>query len=100
MYSSGQAALEEQLSTATLISRENTGAGFYTRFAVERASSAALTGERTRAGPETKIDGLGHGMGFILWLKEGYADCLEGYSYAESTTSIVLEAVGFEIRQR
>jgi hypothetical protein len=99
MHSSDRAALEAQLSTATFVSRENTGAGFYTRFAVERASSAALTGERSRAGPETKIEGLSHGMGFILWLKEGYADCLEGYSYAEPTTGIVLEAVGFEILQ-
>lgn len=97
MYSSDREALEAQLSTATLISRENTGAGFYTRFQVERGPSVAITGERLRAGPETKIDGLKHGMGFILWLKEGYADCLEGYSYAESTTGIVLNAAGFEI---
>jgi hypothetical protein len=100
MYSSDQAALEAQLSTATLLSRENTGAGFYTRFTVERANSGALTGERLRAGPETKIEGLRHGMGFILWLKEGYPDCLEGYSYAESTTGIIPEAVGFELLQR
>jgi hypothetical protein len=99
MHSADRAVLEAQLSTATFLSRENTGAGFYTRFVVERATSAALAGERSRAGPEIKIDGLRHGMGFILWLKEGYADCLEGYSYAEPTTSIVLEAVGFEILQ-
>lgn len=99
-YSSDRAALEAQLSTATLLSRENTGAGFYTRFAVERSSSAPIVGERSRAGPEAKIDGLHHGMGFILWLKEGYADCLEGYSYAESTTGIIPEAVGFEVLQR
>jgi hypothetical protein len=36
-------------------------------------------------------------MGFILWLKEGYVDCLEGYSYDESTVEIVFERVGFEI---
>jgi hypothetical protein len=52
---------------------------------------------RLRDGPATKIDGLERGMGFILWLKEGYADCLEGYSYAESTTAIILEETGFEI---
>jgi hypothetical protein len=96
MYSSDRAALEGQLSTATLLSRQNTGAGFYTRFVVEQSSSAAIAGERSRAGPETKIDGLHHGMGFILWLEEGYADCLEGYSYDDSTTDIVLETVGFE----
>lgn len=99
MYSADRAALEAQLSTAALLSRENTGAGFFTRFAVDRASSVAIGGMRLRDGPATKIDGLEHGMGFILWLKEGYADCLEGYSYAESTTGIVLEAAGFEILQ-
>jgi hypothetical protein len=97
MHPADQAALRAQLLTATLRSRENTGAGFYTRFAVERSSSAALAGERSRVGPETKIDGLQHGMGFILWLKEGYADCLEGYSYGESTGGITLEAINFEI---
>jgi hypothetical protein len=99
-HSADRAALEAQLSTATLLSRENTGAGFYTRFKVERGPSRAIKGERSRAGPGTKIDGLEHGMGFILWLKEGYADCLEGYSYAESTTGLALEAVGFEILEQ
>jgi hypothetical protein len=97
MHPADQAALRAQLLTATLRTRENTGAGFYTRFVVERRSSAALAGERSRVGPETKIDGLQHGMGFILWLKEGYADCLEGYSYGESTGGIALEAINFEI---
>src|SRR5258707_13641441 len=99
MYSSDQAALEAQLSTATLLSRENTGAGFYTRFAVEPASIAALTCERLRAGPETKIDGLRHAMGFIPWLKEGYAHCLEGNSCAESTKGLILGAVVFDVLQ-
>jgi hypothetical protein len=38
-------------------------------------------------------------MGFILWLNEGYADCLEGYCYEESTTKIAREQAGFEILQ-
>jgi hypothetical protein len=97
MHSANRAALEAQLSTATVISRENTGAGFYARFQVERSSGIAINGERSRAGPEARIDGLRHGMGFILWMKEGYVACLEGYSYAESTKGIVLEAVGFDI---
>ena len=61
MYSSDREILEAQLSTATLINRENSGTGFYTRFKVERSFSAATKGERLRAGPETKIDGLKHG---------------------------------------
>ena len=92
-----QAALEGQLSTAIVLNRENTGAGFYTRLLVERSGGIPIGGERTRRGPAARIDGLAHGMGFILWLKEGYADCLEGYCYDESTTSIALERAGFEI---
>jgi len=94
-----QAALESQLSTATVLSRENTGAGSYTRLAVEHSSRTPIGDERLRRGPTVRIDGLEHGMGFILWLKEGYADYLEGYSYEESTTSIALERAGFEILQ-
>ena len=90
-------ALEVQLSTATFLGRENTGAGFYTYFTVERNSKGLINGERLRGGPEAEIDGLQHGMGFILWLKEGYVDCLEGYSYGESTSGVVLEKVGFKI---
>ena len=43
--------------------------------------------------------GLERGMGFILWLKEGYVDCLEGYSYDESTTGIAFELAAFEVLQ-
>jgi hypothetical protein len=92
-----RAALETQLSTATLRSRENTGAGFYTYFSVQRDSTAAIGGKRLRDGPVARIDGLKHGMGFILWLEEGYASCLEGYSYEENTSDIELDDVGFDI---
>jgi len=97
MHPVDRAALEAQLSTAVILSRENTGAGFYTRFSVKRCSDTAIGGERLRRGPVAKIDGLEHGMGFILWLNEGYADCLEGYCYEETTTKIALEHAGFEI---
>ncbi len=29
-------------------------------------------------------------MGFMLWLDEGYADCLEGHTYDESTVGLNL----------
>jgi hypothetical protein len=96
-YPVDRAALESQLSAAIVLSRENTGAGFYTRLAIERSSGTPIGGDRLRRGPAVRIGGLEHGMGFILWLKEGYADCLEGYCYEESTTRIALEVVGFEI---
>lgn len=44
-----------------------------------------------------RVDGITHGMGFILWLSDGYAKCLEGYSFEESTTAIDFESVVFEL---
>jgi hypothetical protein len=92
-------ALETQLATATVIRRENTGAGFYTQMAVQRDSVASVGGERRRIGPAATVEGLERGMGFILWLKEGFADCLEGYCYSESTTGIDFDRVSFELTQ-
>jgi len=92
-------ALEAQLSTATVIQRENTGAGFYTQIAVQRDSVSSIGGERLRSGPMVTVEGLEHGMGFVLWLKDGLADCLEGYCYGESTTGIDFGQVSFELAQ-
>ena len=97
MHAVDRDALEAQLSSATVLSRENTGAGFFTRIDVGRSTLLLIGGERRRDGPEARIDGLEHGMGFILWLKEGYLDCLEGYSYADSTIGIDFEKIDFEI---
>lgn len=96
MYPSDRAALENQLSAAVIGRRQNTGAGFYTDFEVPSVQSA-LSGERMRTGPNAKIDGLEHGMGFILWLHCGYVTTLEGYSFGEDTSSIDFEAVGCQI---
>src|SRR5579864_4826081 len=71
MYPADSVALRAQLLTAVVRSRENSGAGFFTTFDVEHDSSVTVEGERLRNGPEAKIDGLQHGMGFILWLKQG-----------------------------
>ena len=92
-------ALETQLSTATVISRENTGAGFYTQIVVQRDSVVSVGGERLRRGPAATVEGLERGMGFVLWLKEGFADCLEGYCYDESTTGVEFDRVNFELSQ-
>jgi hypothetical protein len=92
-----RAAMEAQLATATLKTRENTGAGFFTYFDVQRIGITPVSGRRLRDGPNAKIKGLQHGMGFILWFKEGYAHCLEGYAYAESTTEVDWQSVSFEL---
>ena len=98
MHPSDKSALNAQLSTAVLGRRENTGCGFFTYFAVDQLSTPPIGGRRLRDGPSAQIEGVNYGFGFILWLKEGYADCLEGYNWGDGdTTGLDLEAANFEI---
>jgi hypothetical protein len=62
-----------------------------------QAHLAPLTGERMRHGGWAKIDGLENPVGFILWLKNGYVDCLEGFTTVDSTAGMDLAALTFEI---
>lgn len=96
MYPADRMALECQLTTATVRSRENSGAGFYTRFEVHQGP--AIQGDRMRHGPNARMGGSDHGMGFILWLQDGYAATLEGYTFGESTSAASpWDATHFEV---
>jgi hypothetical protein len=93
-------SIEAQLATAMVISRENTSAGFYTNFDVQRSPNVAIGDARERDlrhGPQAAIKGITYGMGFILWLNQGYLDCLEGYTYDDDTTALDLANLQFEI---
>ena len=92
-----RAILTAQVAAAKVRSRENTGVGFYTSFAVERSNLPPLAGERMRVGGWARVNGLENPMGFILWLKDGYVDCLEGFATADSTVSMDLAALIFEM---
>ena len=36
-------------------------------------------------------------MGFILWIKDGYADCLEGFTVDDSTVGLDLATMNFTL---
>jgi hypothetical protein len=99
-HSEDRKSIEAQLATARVIRRENTGAGFYTYFEVQPLPSVSIGEAREldlRHGPQATIKGINHGMGFVLWLKQGYLDCLEGYTYDDDTTALDLIHLQFEI---
>jgi hypothetical protein len=76
--------LNEQIDRATVRSRQYTGVGFYTVFDVaadaRRVESARWKIEDM---PQTHAEhpSLTAGAGFILWLKDGLINTLEGYTY-------------------
>ncbi|MEM7049912.1 MAG: hypothetical protein AAF604_09635 [Acidobacteriota bacterium] len=74
--------LRAQLKTLQVVSRKITGSGFFSKF--------EISPERRIDIPDIQfgdvianITGLAHGAGFLLYLREGQLDLLEGYSFEE-----------------
>jgi hypothetical protein len=76
--------LRNQTRNARLIKREYTGVGFYCTFEV-LPDSPLLEGkgnfEITDVNGETQ--GLEHGVGFVLFVRDGRLDTLEGFTFDE-----------------
>jgi hypothetical protein len=87
-----RAALRQQVSSASVAQRENTGAGFYTKLRI--TEGPRLEGAPSPLGDVgAKVDGLTHGMGFLLWLEDGMAETLEGYTYDDETAGLELASL-------
>ena len=90
--------LQRQLGRAKVTKRENTGGGFFTDIAVPegepRLKCSNVLGYATHA----RVEGLEHGLGFVLFIKDGNLNLLEGFAWGpESTASLDLRNLSFEI---
>jgi hypothetical protein len=79
------ATLREQLAHVDVTSREFTGVGFFTNLSLPAnapvrrdISSTAVTGVGAT------IPQLEHGAGFVLFVRDGIASMLEGYTYGDA----------------
>jgi len=75
--------LRDQLSAATITSREMTGAGFYTGFAVPDQIERVPRKNFDIGDVCAEINGLAHGAGFVLFVRNGMVSWLEGFTYGE-----------------
>jgi hypothetical protein len=75
--------LREQLKAALVIKREMTGMGFYTTFEVSADVPRAGDLSFKFGDVVASIPSLNHGAGFLLYVKLGILQMLEGYSYDE-----------------
>lgn len=76
--------LREQYRHAEVVSRDETGAGFYVHFSVASQATRLDPGKSLHFGDvKAEIEGLQYGAGFVLHVRHGAIDCLEGYSYDE-----------------
>ena len=76
--------LRKQYEGSKVERRECSGHGFYTYFSVSSAAPK-LDVKNLHFGDVTAvIDGVSEGVGFVLFIKDGKIDCLEGYTYGET----------------
>jgi hypothetical protein len=75
--------LTAQFAAATAIGRELTGVGFFVDFQVP--SGCHRLGDRHFVIGDVigELDGLQHGAGFLLFVRDGIIKMLEGFSYDE-----------------
>lgn len=82
--------LEQQISASQVLSRKNTGGGFFTALDVSAIPDAL--GQKTEPLGQNVyigVDGLEYGLGMILHFKDGKASLLEGYSVGGEDTSAI-----------
>jgi hypothetical protein len=76
--------LRDQLAASHVSAREFTGAGFFTTFSVP-SEIRRVQGKSSFSFGDVigEVEGLELGAGFVLHVKDGNIDYLEGYSYEE-----------------
>ena len=81
---SNLAILREQYKDASVIEREFTGVGFYSTFQTSpKSPRLEIKHSIQLCGVIGQIDELPHGVGFVLFIKGGVIDCLEGFTYGD-----------------
>lgn len=76
--------LREQLKHAQVAARKMTGVGFFTTFQVPSEVVRLASRSAIKFGDVSgKATNVKHGLGFLLYIKNGALDLLEGYTYDE-----------------
>jgi hypothetical protein len=85
-----RAVVEQQLTRSSVLSRENTGRGFFAELEVNAGANRLDQGVRPLGlNVYIGVFGLQYGLGMILHSKDGYANLLEGYSIGGEDTSAI-----------
>jgi hypothetical protein len=75
--------LRAQLDECRIKGRELTGVGFFTDIVVPQALAVPGLGSMHLNDAVVEIAGLEHGVGFVLFIRDGKLDVLEGFTYDE-----------------
>lgn len=81
--------LRQQLAQCVVAKREFTGFGFYTTLAIPEDLHRTAGLDVKFGDVVGKLSELSSGVGFLLYVKDGVLDMLEGYSYDEPWPSSI-----------
>ena len=97
-YPNSSNALRLLADTAVVADFENTGAGFFST--IDVANDAPRLGEKSPLdGAYANVEGIEHGMGFVVFLKDGRVSLIEGYCHGDvSTVGLDFSRVKFDLR--
>ncbi|MFZ0268727.1 hypothetical protein [Caulobacter sp.] len=88
-------ALVEQLKSAKVSARDFTGLGFYTEFSVDK-SLAPVTVTSSPAGwVRSEVGPNAYPLEFILYVRDGYAEMIEAYSFFDGYGDLDLLTAAF-----
>ena len=76
--------LRAQAEAGHLAERDYTGAGFFLSFRIPSSAPTLGVEEFHFGDVEADIEGLRHGAGFVVFVRQGRLASLEGYSYEEA----------------
>src|SRR3569623_1751139 len=92
----GRSEIAGQLLGASVLSRENSGGGFFTALELRSEIPPHFRNRQLGRNAWISVEGMSHGLGMILHLREAEVPLLEGYAVApENTSSIDFEQVRF-----
>jgi hypothetical protein len=90
-----EAALVAQLRSAHVTLREFTGFGFFTEFEVDKSLSKTEAHQSPFGRLHAEVGPDGYLMGFMVYLKDGFAEMIEGYSYGDGYGDLDLLTADF-----
>jgi hypothetical protein len=97
-YQASANSLREQIAAAQVTDFENTGVGFFSTVSVSPAAPR-LTDKSPLDAATGSVDDVEHGMGFLVFLEDGYVSLIEGYTYGDvSTLDIDFASVDFNLK--
>ena len=95
------AILRAQAGVADVRERKMTGVGFFTTFSIPPdAPRLDVAGQRVISGVGAELEGVNHGVGFLLFVRNGQLDVLEGFTFDEPWPTRVALRRWFYLRPR